>query len=186
MLVIAAQAIAALPLNDASAQTRAELLLQHLDKWAQQHPQPNPQEADLWKQLQTLAWCPVLTTPPEASLPWPHTQLLQQQLQLDTTGAGPQEQQLQQQQQRAAPKMVAPVEMAWLVSGPLRLLAAASPSRQLQELLGWTPEQVLRPFTASMQLAQLGEMYPAGTVSWLWLGGRGWWGPEGDPCSWCS
>lgn len=181
VLVIAAQAIAELPSNDASAQPRAKLLLQHLDKWAQQHPQPSPQEADLWKRLQTLPWCPVLDSPPEPGLPWPHTppQQHQQQQQQGHQALPEQQQQLgdiagvdqpppqppPQQVWRAAPKMVAPAELAWLVSGPLRLLALSSPSRQLQELLGWTQEQVLRPFTASMQLVQLGDKYPAGTVS---------------------
>lgn len=199
VLVIAAQAIAELPSNDASAQPRAKLLLQHLEKWAQQHPQPSPQEADLWKRLQTLPWCPVLDTPPEPGLPWPHTPPQQQQQQ---GHQAPQQQQhlgdmpsvglplqppLPQQQQvsRAAPKMVAPADMAWLVSGPLRLLALPSPSRQLQELLGWTQEQVLRPFTASMQLVQLGDKYPAGMVSCSVQEGQcGPWCVLQSGCSW--
>jgi hypothetical protein len=189
VLLIAAQDIADRPPDDPAAHTRALLLLQRLDSWAQQHPQPAPQDAELWKRLQALPWCPVLVNPPEQGLPWPHTlpqqppqqqqvslsalssvgsaaaepggQTLQQQ---DPQQQGGQQQQQQQQVWRAAPKMVAPTEMAWLVSGPLRLLAAPRPSRECQELLGWTQQQVLRPFTACVQLAQLGEMYPAGTV----------------------
>jgi hypothetical protein len=174
VLVIAAQDIAALPLGAPSAQRRAQLLLQHLDSWAQQHPQPGPEDVSLWKRLQTLAWCPVLTTPPEQGLPWPHSHPQQQQpgalIESGTDAAsGGMTAEQPQEMSRAAPKIVAPAEMAWLVSGPLRLLAAPSPSKQLQELLGWTQQQVLRPFTASMQLAQLGEQYPAGTVRCLEL-----------------
>lgn len=169
--------MAALPLDDPSATRRAQLLLQHLDQWARQHPQPSDQEAALWKRLQTLPWCPVLFDPPEEGLPWPHVHPQQQQQQDQTllgtaeadTAADAGEQQDQSQRAwRAAPKTVAPAEMAWLVSAPLRLLAAPIPSRQLRELLGWSQPQVLRPFTVSMQLAQLADKYPAGTVRTGW------------------
>jgi len=179
--MIAAQDIASQPPGDPAAYARAQLLLLHLDKWARQHPEPSPEEVEHWKRLQTLPWCPVLVNPPEAGLPWPHAvppppqhdQRQQQQPSLMESAADaavdtaqePQQQQQQQSVWRTAPKMVAPVEMAWLVSGPLRLLAAPSPSKQLQVLLGWSQQQVLRPFTASMQLAQLGDKNPAGTVS---------------------
>lgn len=177
VLAVAAQDVTALPLDDPLASPRAQLLLQHLDQWARQHPQPSDQEASLWKQLQTLPWCPVLVEPPEEGLPWPHVHPQQQQQQqtlLDAaeanTAADVGEQQDQPQRSwRAAPKTVAPAEMAWLVSAPLRLLAAPIPSRQLRELLGWSQQQVLRPFTASMQLAQLGDKYPAGTVRTGWM-----------------
>jgi hypothetical protein len=114
----------------------------------------------------------VLVDPPEEGLPWPHVhpqQQPQQQVLLDAaeadTAAGTREQRDQLHRAwRAAPKTVAPAEMAWLVSAPLRLLAAPVPSRQLRQLLGWSQQQVLRPFTASMQLAQLGDKYPAGKV----------------------
>lgn len=195
VLVVAAQDIADAPPDDPAAYARAQLLLHHLDQWAQQRPlqqqQPDSssqQDAEHWKRLQTLQWCPVLVSPPEAGLPWPHIhpqhqQQQQQELQPGHGGAGVSEAaaeeqgdevalQLQtppspQQQRvwRAAPKMTAPAEMAWLVSGPLRLLAAPCPSKQLLQRLGWMQQQVLRPFTASMQLVQLGDAYPAGTVS---------------------
>lgn len=182
MLVITAQDIADRPPDDPAAHARALLLLQHLDSWAQAHPESSL----LWKRLQAFPWCPVLVNPPEQGLPWPHALPQQQQMQAITSagsaaaGSGDQalqqqelqyQQELQQQQVwRAAPKMVAPADMAWLVSGPLRLLAAPRPSRQCQELLGWTQQEVLRPFTACVQLAQLGEMYPADTVSLIWSG----------------
>jgi hypothetical protein len=68
---------------------------------------------------------------------------------------------------RIAPKLVAPAELAWLTSAPLRLLSGHTPSRQLQQLMGWSLRQVLRPSVAIAQLMELGRMYPAGQVRCL-------------------
>jgi hypothetical protein len=82
----------------------------------------------------------------------------------DSSTAEVVEQQQQQPVLRIAPKLVAPAELAWLASAPLRLLAGHSPSAQLQQLLGWSFQQVLRRSVVVAQLMELGKMYPAGQV----------------------
>lgn len=44
---------------------RAQLLLQRLEAWLEQHPDSPEAEAELWQQLRQLQWCPVLTESPE-------------------------------------------------------------------------------------------------------------------------
>jgi sacsin len=185
VLVLAARSIAQHPADAPEPHGRAQRLLQCFDCWAQQHPQPSVAEAALWRELQSIAWCPVLLSPPDAALPWPHKrnaaagseqqeqqgQQHQQQQHAADAAAGGQESvaessaaAVQQQVQvlRMPPKMVAPADMAWLVSAPLRLLAApAPPSTELAQLLGWQRQQVLRPPVVIAQLVALGEAYPA-------------------------
>jgi sacsin len=179
VLVLAARSIAEHAADDATPHTRAQQLLHHLDDWARSHSEPSGVEAALWRELQGIAWCPVLLTPPERGLPWPHhipeKQQEQEQLAAPAQPAvdhapaeppPPPQQQEQQEQQvlRMPPKMVAPADMAWLASAPLRLLAAPCPSSALCQLLGWTHSQVLRPAVAVAQLVQMGVLYPAGQV----------------------
>jgi hypothetical protein len=89
----------------------------------------------------------------------------------DSTVAAPAPSAGQQQQPvlRIAPKLVAPAELAWLTSAPLRLLAGHTPSQQLQQLMGWSLRQVLRPSVVIAQLMELGKMYPAGQVRRYYL-----------------
>jgi hypothetical protein len=190
VLLAAAESIATYATDDPTPHSRAQVLLQQLDAWAQQHPQPAAEEAALLKALQGIPWCPVLVRPPNAALPWPHHQpaaasaasvsvgsSASEQAQAadgtlhadDSTvvaPASPASQQQQQQQPvlRIAPKLVAPAELAWLTSAPLRLLAAHLPSQQLQQLMGWSVRQVLRSSVAIAQLMELGKMYSAGQV----------------------
>lgn len=185
VLVLAARSIAEHTTDDPEPHVRAQQLLLCLDDWARQHPQPDAAEVGLWRELQGITWCPVLVKPPETGLPWPHPIYEQSLAELETAGqpaveaaGGATEQQQQHPAQhqrvlRMPPKMVAPAEMAWLVSGPLRLLAAPGPGKELAALLGWQPQQVLRPAVAMAQLMALGEMYPAGQVRPRWPGSNG-------------
>jgi hypothetical protein len=195
VLLVAAESIATYAADDPTPHSRAQVLLQQLDEWAQLHPQPTAEEAALLKALQGIPWCPVLVRPPDHNLPWPHSQPVaapaasaasasvsvgstaseQARAAIDNadtddssvqepTSLASQQQQQQQPVLRIAPKLVAPAELAWLTSAPLRLLAGHTPSEQLQQLLGWSVRQVLRPPVAIAQLMELGKMYPAGQV----------------------
>lgn len=68
------------------------------------------------QELARVAWCPVLTEPPERGLPWP-----------DPPQAG-----------LAAPKDVRQRQDAWLVSASLRLLEGECRSSALAEAFGWS------------------------------------------------
>lgn len=202
MLVLAAERIAQYPSDDPTPHHRAHALLRHLNTWAEQHTQPNDEETALWRQLQGIPWCPVVTTPPNNNLPWPHAVPGGSQSSVGSTnatvrdnaaaggvekvsagavaapaaaggaGAGIGKEHGKHSVLRVAPKLVAPADMAWLVSAPLRLLEAETtlpkaaraaaetiaaaaaggggsgagegrfPGPALQQCLGWTQQQV--------------------------------------------
>ena len=107
------------------------------------------QDVQHWRQLQSLAWCPVLTDCPESlSLPWPRT----------PPGSHP--------PFLAPPRVVRPIEDQGLVSASLHLLDTSppdgskegsfSPNFALQNLMSWNSP----PRTAVLlaQLIQLGQI----------------------------
>lgn len=150
MLVLAAESIAQYAADDFKPHHRAKAVLHHLDVWARQHPQPSEAEALLWKALQGIPWCPVMIHPPDDNLPWPHARPViaaaptpadEAEGDAATAGAAAVEEAVM----RVAPKLVAPAEMCWFASAPLRLLEAeVAPSLSLQQLMGWTQQQVSR------------------------------------------
>eukprot|EP00879_Flechtneria_rotunda_P005855 GHRR01006161.1.p1 GENE.GHRR01006161.1~~GHRR01006161.1.p1 ORF type:complete len:2934 (+),score=1214.27 GHRR01006161.1:179-8980(+) len=186
VLVLAAKDIAIYPNDDPTPHSRAQALLQALNRWAEQHSQPTAEEAASWKALQGIAWCPVLVESPDDALPWPHAPVkwhtevhagaaATQQDVVPAAGAAVPPAVL-----RMAPKMCATMRLAWLTSAPLRLVdaskgsaadalgpaadAATGFSPVLEELLGWSQQQALRASVVVAQLMELGRKYPAGQV----------------------
>ncbi|OAE21027.1 hypothetical protein AXG93_606s1120 [Marchantia polymorpha subsp. ruderalis] len=88
-------------------------------------------ESNFWTQLINISWCPVYIDAPEQGLPWP------QPLQ------GP----------IAAPKVVRPKSLMWLVSATMRILDGECQSPTLLSNLGWSH----RP-NVSVLAAQLIEL----------------------------
>ncbi|GAA0148778.1 hypothetical protein LIER_08123 [Lithospermum erythrorhizon] len=83
-----------------------------------------------WNDLQLISWCPVLTSPPYKSLPWP-TVL----------------------SKVAPPKLVRLYHDLWLVSASMRILDGECSSSALSHLLGWSS-----PPGGSVIAAQLLEL----------------------------
>lgn len=185
VLLIAARDIAShgAP-DDPAPHARAHTLLEQLDAFAMRQQSTKAEVSpQLLRELQSLAWCPVLVCPPDQGLPWPHEQPMtlqktqqqqpQQQPQQDDTSAAEDADSAlsslmlpQLPVLRAPPNLVAPVELAWLASAQLRLLdSPRAPSDALAALLGWQHEQVLRPQVCTSQLMQLGQRHPAGSVT---------------------
>jgi hypothetical protein len=177
VLAEAAEALAAGGEAAPGASPRAHALLRRLDAWAERGKSrhvPESEEA-IWSALQHVAWCPVLVSPPEPGLPWPHQPPPTQEQRegaaaadgsdsgaADRSGSASGAAAGTQPLALAPPRMARPAGEAWVASAPLRLCAGPA-GAPLCRLLGWA-----RPLPAPMAVAQLVElarMYPA-TAEW--------------------
>jgi len=184
VLYEAADAIATAGEAAGGAAPRAHSLLRRLDGWAERSKSRAVSEQDegVWVALQHVAWCPVLVGPPEAGLPWPHRQpeapaasgLITDQpssparagaaaADTHTTGSSAAATSSSSSSSDGAlilapPRMVRPVEDAWIASAPARLCAGRA-GGPLIRLLGWADP--LSPQLALAQLVELARAYPA-------------------------
>jgi hypothetical protein len=104
---------------------------------------PGPEQEELWAELARIRWCPVLTAPPVAGLPWP-----------SVAAAGP---------PLAAPAACRPASDAWLASASCALVGGAPRSAALLGRLGWA--RPLPGAALGAQLAALGALHSGGPVA---------------------
>lgn len=166
MLFQAAESLAAAGESAPGAAARAHAILRRLDAWAERGKSRHisEQEESIWTALQGVAWCPVLTSPPEPGLPWPHAQPSRGAVHQDPedepdadpvpSAVGSCERHGPSPAGAAAlalapPRMVRPASDAWIASAPLRLCSGAA-GASLRRLLGWS-----EPLAAPQALAQL-------------------------------
>ncbi|KAL2612990.1 hypothetical protein R1flu_024682 [Riccia fluitans] len=94
-------------------------------------------ESSFWQQLINISWCPVYVHAPESGLPWPH----------HAQGA------------IAAPKVVRPRSMIWIVSATMRILDGECHSALLSNL-GWSQRPDVSVLAA--QLIELSKLFSSG------------------------